>query len=408
MMKNNYSAVIVAIASYLTVFSYISGVGEVVQSGAIVLVIAASLYIGMSGGVISIGLSFVEVVFMGSCVFSILVAFIVGNYYSVFYGLLFFFLLLSFLIHSRASDLNFLVNAFGVVFVGVALTHLLFSFPEFIEAISVQVTSSGLTRYSPMGTHPNLVGIIYGGGVVYFLARAIVAVNKRLRLICLAASASFILVVMAASARGSLVAAIIVALFGYIVMHGLTKKLLIGAGVAFLVCFVILFLVNSQALLDWSFAILELDSDTRGIDSGGTGRTDLWESGINLLVGDSVRFFFGGGLRSAEEGVIGFQTENSYITILLEFGVFVGSTLLMAVFFVVGSIFYEIIICKSCGLVEKVAPRLVILMLVLFLVLQSVFNRYLIAIGNPFSLIVLFIVFSYHTLSFRSINVPIK
>ncbi|MDT4845419.1 hypothetical protein FQZ97_794040 [compost metagenome] len=97
--------------------------------------------------------------------------------------------------------------------------------------------------------------------------------------------------------------------------------------------------------------------------------------------------FTGRGIRSALPEVIGFPVESSYINLALEHGVFFGS--LITLVFVVTA-------CRA--LQQGLNPGqsryqlfMVGLMLV-FMLAQSFFNRYLIGVGNPYSLWILVLI----------------
>jgi hypothetical protein len=135
--------------------------------------------------------------------------------------------------------------------------------------------------------------------------------------------------------------------------------------------------------------MLELDSDTRGIGTGGSGRTELWARGLSVFFGDPAVFLFGGGFRSSSTDLIGFSTESSYITILLDGGLFMGMAVIVA--FAYSPI-------KALGLTpsqNRHDSSLVLLAAFLtFCIVESIFNRYLLAIGNPTSLLSLMVVIS--------------
>jgi exopolysaccharide production protein ExoQ len=199
--------------------------------------------------------------------------------------------------------------------------------------------------------------------------------------------------VFAASARGSLLALFFVYLCMYVNYHGLNVKIMISALSILLVGVISAVIFDYSGFLDWAGNILEINSDTRGVDSGGTGRFDLWAMGVDFLLSNFDRFMFGGGFRSAEESSIGFLTENSYLTIYLELGVFVGTLLISTYFY-----YCFMIVRGSCSIrddgVMCFGSCFIVGFAVLFLIVQSVFNRYLFAIGNPYSVSVLLLMFS--------------
>ena len=159
-------------------------------------------------------------------------------------------------------------------------------------------------------------------------------------------------------------------------------------------------LLYFESIFGFLSGILEFDSDTRGVDSGGTGRFELWQLGIDTILGDTSRLLFGYGLRSSEASRIGFSLESSYLTLLFEIGVFSTLLFLLLVF---SAIRLTIGISNKQG-ENGIGPYYAIAMLMTYLVLQSVFNRYLISIGNFYSaffLILLFRVFIEKRVKFQ-------
>jgi hypothetical protein len=187
--------------------------------------------------------------------------------------------------------------------------------------------------------------------------------------------------VLAASARSAVAGLVVAALFAYVAEFRFFKGSSLGrAGmIAIIVGAVaaVYFAVSSTYLQN----ILEVNSDTRGIGSGVTGRTDLWEKGLMSLTSDPTLVAFGGGLRSSEYSVIGFLTENSYITILLDSGALFGSALILF-----------LMLAPFSALRQSRAPTetpnaLVLLpSFFIFLLVQCFFVRYLVGLGNPTAL----------------------
>ena len=150
---------------------------------------------------------------------------------------------------------------------------------------------------------------------------------------------------------------------------------------------VIVVLFNWAAIKDYLSLILDIDSPTRGVDSGATGRTEIWRMGIELVFSDAALLFTGRGIRSALPDLIGFPVESSYINLALEHGLFFGSLITLA---------FVVTACRALhqGL-QPGQPRYQLFMvglMLVFMLAQSFFNRYLIGVGNPYSLWVLVLI----------------
>jgi hypothetical protein len=196
-------------------------------------------------------------------------------------------------------------------------------------------------------------------------------------------------IVLAASSRSTIialmVAAAVAALLEVRVLRGLTLKRFAVAVAA----------IGTLSVLYFGYAstyfakILEIDSSYRGFGTGATGRTDLWAKSMQALLSDPTLIAFGGGLRSSEYTVIGFLTENSYLTILLDSGVVLGGVLIL---FLLYSPIGALRLQRSSTNKEN---RLIFLpSFFVFLLIQCFFLRYFIGIGNPTSLLTLVLLVS--------------
>ena len=108
-----------------------------------------------------------------------------------------------------------------------------------------------------------------------------------------------------------------------------------------------------------------------------------------MLFNDPMKFVLGGGFRSSGPDVIGFSTESSYITILLESGVFIGAAVILVF------AYSPIKALKLTSPQDRHASSLILVASFLtFVIVESIFNRYLLAIGNPTSLLSLLVLFT--------------
>jgi exopolysaccharide production protein ExoQ len=234
-------------------------------------------------------------------------------------------------------------------------------------------------REAPFGMHPNLAGFVYGGFLVMAANSRTLTwrYNKVLTPLIIALCLAVMIV---ASARGGLLAvALVLAVY---MANELTRGkrsiayvFVIGAAV------LILSVIFWSNITSYATEMLDLDSEQRGLDSGGTGRFEIWGNGLNFIAGRSWEIFIGSGLRTA--GQMGFPVESSYINLAIESGIFIAPIILITLLGVLlrsyrkqahGSIFHRLAFYT-----------------LLFAIFQSIFNRYLIAIGNPFSLFLLVI-----------------
>ncbi|MGR4930972.1 O-antigen ligase family protein [Bradyrhizobium sp. CAR08] len=234
-------------------------------------------------------------------------------------------------------------------------------------------------REAPFGMHPNLAGFNYGGFIV--MAANSGLLKWRYNYLITTAIIGFCLAVMlVASARGGLLAvALTLAVYVSIeILRGQRSTIyLIIIGTAF----IILSFFYWDSIVAYAFEMLDLDSKQRGLQSGGTGRFEIWARGIDYISNRSWEIFIGSGLRTA--GNMGFPVESSYINLAVESGVFLTAAILISFLSVLARSYRK----QGSG---SSFHRFAFYTL-LFAMFQSIFNRYLIAIGNPFSLMLLVI-----------------
>ncbi|WP_161500022.1 O-antigen ligase family protein [Bradyrhizobium sp. AC87j1] len=236
-------------------------------------------------------------------------------------------------------------------------------------------------RQAPFDMHPNLAGFVYGGFIV-MIANSRFSLWGQDKLFRISVVVLCLAIMIVASARGGILAvALTLLVYGAVRVITQSASLirLLFAGFAALIIVV----VFSDRILPYATEMLDLDSKRRGLESGGTGRFELWQQGIDYIAGRTWQIFIGSGLRSATISNMGFPTENSYINLTVESGIFLTAVILFS---------FVSLIARSYRrqLAGDHLYQLVFYSLI-FAMFQSVFNRYLIAIGNPFSICVLLI-----------------
>lgn len=255
----------------------------------------------------------------------------------------------------------------------------------FLSGISAEWESGvGLLRFRPLGLHPNLTGFVFGFGAILTLYFFYVTTDRK-KYVFLLTSFFCLIFVLAASARAGLVA---IAVTFFVVMTLRVRQEMIAKYIKFFSVALVLVLLAPVLLADFSIIslyfvnILDLDSETRGVGSGGTGRLDLWMLSINELKARGFfELLFGTGFRSSSEESIGYSTESSYFTLMLENG------LVIAITFFLHTISWAGRLIRRAE--DERSVSLLIGGLIVFVCIQSIFNRYMIAFGNPVSLLML-------------------
>jgi hypothetical protein len=238
-------------------------------------------------------------------------------------------------------------------------------------------------RFRPFNMHPNLTGYVYGGFITISLFSNVISGRLNI-LFKIGAIAICIMISLASSARAGLVA-----LLGVAAVYVSRSVMLQGKNTKYVIIGVftvaLLGIVFEEKIVHYLTHILELSSPTRGLDSGGTGRLAIWQRGLSVISERTWEFYIGSGLRSSEEGILGFFTENSYISICIDSGVFV-------VILFVGYLLRLLISLHFSERRNQDQFGRLVFYCAVFALLQSIFNRYLLAIGNPFSLIFLILI----------------
>jgi exopolysaccharide production protein ExoQ len=358
------------------------GVGLIILSGG-------AFFAANSRKLLSI--TYFDAIILVSIFFSYCATFISQEGYVLAYTTFFLITYLSIMVIAQHTTSDELFTCIRVSIVIILAIVTVFDSEMLLNALTPGALRRWELRQAPFGMHPNLAGFVYGGFIV-MTANARLGgwgrnrlVNPAIILLCLA-------VMVAASARGGLLAvALTLAVYVCIeIVKGQDSRAYIALlGIAL----IIFSFVFWDQILAYATEMLDLNTKQRGLESGGTGRIDIWQYGIDYIANRSWEIFIGSGLRSATL----FPTENSYINIGIESGLFLTTAILVC-FLALLSYSYR----RQRS--ERGFYRFAFYTL-LFAMFQSVFNRYLIAIGNPFSLCIL-IIASKTSLSLMTENGP--
>jgi hypothetical protein len=389
---------LILLSCYASVWSNAPTVGGVLQASFFGLFLVGSLYAISRKRVIGISPSSAEIVLYAATALSAIVGLLRAADFTMQYSMLFLTALILISIMTRAVSLEQLLDIGAVASLLAVLTCLLVERHSLFKALSISMGRNGLFRFTPLHTHADLTGLIFGSYSILMARRALIARRHTERAMMIMGVVLAWTIVLAASARASLLA-LVVAGVGALVLEIRPAKAtylkLAGLGAA-AIC--VMFLLSASRMLSYLQGMLEFNSKHRGVASGGSGRTEIWSQGISLIFADPVRLVFGGGLRSSElSSFASGTTENSYISILLDSGLFAGTTIICI---------YIYSAIKALRLSRSISWRsnslIFLFTYFVFLLVESFFNRYLLAIGNSASLLALMILIS---LSIREVPV---
>jgi exopolysaccharide production protein ExoQ len=377
-------ALIVA-ACYLAFFANMNGVSGIVRPVIFALLFGAAFLSVATHKLHRIAPTPAELLLYLVGLLSAVVSFSRSEDYCIYYTMYYVAIIIFISVFTRTFSLERLLDLGAVMTILCIATCLLLQGRSYIVALEISMGPNGLLRYSPFNNHPLLMGYIFGSGSLLLARRVYLARTRWERNFMAVAVLLSWSMVLAASSRSTIVAlmaaAAVAALLEFRALRAMTGKGVAVAAAVIGVLAVGYFGFAGQYLIK----ILEVDSSYRGLDTGATGRTDLWAKGMEALLSDPWLIAFGGGLRSSEYSVIGFLTENSYLTILLDSGLIVGGALIL---FLAYSPIAALRRQRSAGAEQKKTLAFLPSYFV-FLLIQCFFLRYFIGIGNPTSLLTL-------------------
>jgi exopolysaccharide production protein ExoQ len=380
---------LVVLGCYLTFFANVGSVGTVAQVGALGLLFAAAALAALQDKISANPVSPTELTMYAVGLVSTVLGLISTEDGPLVYSVGLFGAVILVSIVARSISLERLLDIGAAVMLLCVLTTLVVERGSVLTALSASVGKSGLLRFTPLGSHPNLTGYMFGSGSILMIRRVLISKNMFERIAMAGAVFFSWAFILAASARSSILALFVAAAVAVILEPRVRRAIgwkwvAIGAVTA-----TVIGVAFPEKISSYVTQMLDLESSTRGLESGGSGRVDIWWHGLETLFDDPLTLILGGGFRSSSSDVIGFSTESSYVTILLDNGIFLGC----AVIFV---FWYSPIRALRLSLSQSPDANTLVLAssFLIFLMIESIFNRYLLAVGNPTSLMTLLILFS--------------
>ena len=320
---------------------------------------------------------------------------LIGSIYSqdiqsCIYSLVFFVTWVSLLVILQHYTMPQLLRSFAYGAVASVLIYLVASGFQIKGALAV--TGNSMTTEDratgPFLSNFNLIAHTMAAFTI--LTVLLAPSEKKMGKIIFYATAAFAFLIMLSTAsRGGLVALICaLTITFFITYRGSIKHILFFFASIFAAgIFVAIF--ESQ-YIDRFILIMDINSSHRGIDSGFSGRQQLWATVFSQFFTMNIPFFWGGGFRNAWLSNFVLAVDNGYIVTIAETG-FISL----------------VVICSRLGSILMKSGRrigrtpntmdMVIVGLVTFILIESIVARYFLAIGNPVSLIILFFIVSGST-----------
>lgn len=246
------------------------------------------------------------------------------------------------------------------------------------DSITIDDRSTG-----PFMTHPNLIAHTMA---VFVILSIFQASSEKIigKLIFYFTACLGTLIILSTSSRGGLVALVLASFIGYLIVYRANFKLILlfVLGVVFACLYVVFF---NPEFIERLSMIMDLNSTQRGINSGFSGRQDLWLMVISQFFTMNIPFVWGGGFRNEWLSEFISAVDNGYIVSIAEVGFISLLVVLVRL----------ILAMRQSVRRVRFNPNSIdatIISLVLFILAESVVARYLLAIGNAASVIVLFII----------------
>jgi O-antigen ligase len=287
-------------------------------------------------------------------------------------------------LYMAVVDVNEVIEAFfwaAVISIAILLP---LTFGNLLDSIRT------FSRFAPFSFHPNLLGFVLGG---YFCAAAwkFITGARFLRLIAFLTGITCLLLTFFASSRGAILGiaggcTVIVAMWIIRMPERQRpwslKHVLPAIGLALIAFVAVEQSEWVQGSFDFVDKVLELNDAARGIDSGLTGRVDKWRE-IAVSLGDGS-WLLGHGIRSSDS--MAQLIDNSYIVYLYEVGI-------LAVILISSRFLTVLWRFMRAYFTDTDRSRLHLWMACTMLLTSFLMNnfvaRYLLAIGNPYSLLAL-------------------
>jgi exopolysaccharide production protein ExoQ len=287
----------------------------------------------------------------------------------------------------RSEGIYAVVDVYLISYFVIGMLTLGFESRQLLSALHHETGSGGETiRFSPFSNHPNLVGHIFAGSLVFHVIYLfwVSPAQKWKRLAAAISAALALTFILAASSRGALASAG-VALFVCVISRRKYLEIALKMSLVVLVASTIFSVSSGTNLVEVASrsinSTFELDSQYRGLNSGLSGRSDNWPVIYRQSTATLSGLLAGHGIRSWSDEVNGIATDSSYINMIWESGLLL-------------TILFSFCILAKMIILRFSEPSFLTdlgLTLLCFALVESIFARYLIAIGNPASLLILLV-----------------
>ena len=162
-------------AIYLNVFSGVPSLIAAVQAMAVLAMVMTAIVGLYTTASRRVGFTFFELVLLAMSLASLISDLFADDRYIFLYTCAFTCVCLSMSIICRCMPLSEIFRASRYAFVGMVVTLGVTQFSELVAALTVSGDLKWLNRFTPLDLHPDLVGVIFGGGSILLGVEALLA-----------------------------------------------------------------------------------------------------------------------------------------------------------------------------------------------------------------------------------------
>lgn len=311
---------------------------------------------------------------------SALVTLIRGEINSILYSLTYLFVSLCTLTYCRSITFANISNAYAIAIGAFSVCIILFDTTSITTAM-LAGSDIGIYRLSSFENHPNLLGHVFALNIIICVFS--ISKTRTIKLKVLLSSSLVIstTLLVLTSSRGALLSLLVAISATWIAINLKLRRtdLIIKSVLGGLIAMTIITLSSEKALIFLS-EILDVESKHRGMDSGLSGRTDNWTGVIEIVFSDPTILLFGKGMRTWSDDFFGFATDSSYVNFLYEYGLFTTIAITASITFFLRKAY------STLSEIDNVIPFATLS----FIIIESLVARYMLGIGNPGSLLILF------------------
>ncbi|WP_314917317.1 O-antigen ligase family protein [Pseudomonas helleri] len=387
LQRNSVSVYLIILVALSSCYGQLNAFTQVAQYTPSIGVVLLATFLLLSGKIKNFQKSSTQSVICGAIITlsALLGAMLSQDAQSALYALVFIFTWMAILVILQKYTMTAILRSFAYGGFVSVLIYLAMSGFKIQGALTISGNefSTGDRATGPFTSHPNLIA--HNMAIFTILAVVLAPSEKTIGKLILYGTAIFAtLILLSTASRGGLVALVTALIIATTITHRKNLKHLLLIFSLLVVAGIYIALFQSE-YIDRLILIMDLNSSSRGLNSGLSGRQQLWSMVFSQFFTINIPFFWGGGFRNAWLSNFISAVDNGYIVIIAETG-FISLIIILARL--------AFVLLRSAKRV-KLTPNSMdaaIVGLVSFILIESIVARYFLAIGNPASFLILFLI----------------